>query len=485
MAKAIAMIEGTKKITDYLKFCLIRTGNENDAYTLFEVLNDRALEVDDLDLIKNLFYRRYCLSNQVPSDTKKLDKQIEELENIWGEETFTQELSDKQTKLIAYLSFLFLTGNENIDYTDKQRYRDIAEDYLNKKTKLTYDNIKNDFKIFQAVRIMIQNVFNLQYRSTKKKSLEAEMNQKVSITFKAMHLINALGYKGVMPALTNIILKTYFESLANVNQSKLDIDDFTAYVKALITDSDHTDNRFSHIHDCACNIWKLSLLTYDYKISREYAKQIVSRINYKNNDLQCIGIGIKIFDKAREQFKDWTNSWRYRANQNSDFKVTLLLSKLIQSDKDDANNKLCFPFSQRTFNTDKIELEHLEASKMNNIYGGDYFVPKDPKVDRKDYVDALGNFMVMDDENNKRKSDSPAYTATDHYKKMGLQGHWLIIEFEELMQKYGEKSNKNSSYYIPTENFFDKRKEYLQKYFYSILRYKTVNTDDVDIVNSI
>lgn len=40
---------------EHIKFCVIITGNENDAYTLFEVLNDRALDIEDLDLIKNLF----------------------------------------------------------------------------------------------------------------------------------------------------------------------------------------------------------------------------------------------------------------------------------------------------------------------------------------------------------------------------------------------------------------------------------------------
>src|SRR5690625_2932006 len=42
-----------------IKFCVVQTGDLDDAYVLFEVLNDRALALDDLELVKNIFYRNY------------------------------------------------------------------------------------------------------------------------------------------------------------------------------------------------------------------------------------------------------------------------------------------------------------------------------------------------------------------------------------------------------------------------------------------
>src|SRR5699024_3782691 len=48
-----------KEFLENVRFCVIMTGNERDAYTLFEVLNDRAMEIDDLELIKNLFLKAY------------------------------------------------------------------------------------------------------------------------------------------------------------------------------------------------------------------------------------------------------------------------------------------------------------------------------------------------------------------------------------------------------------------------------------------
>ena len=69
------------EIIENIRFCVIMTGNERDAYTLFEVLNDRAMEIDDLELIKNLFLKAYCTSSGDPDLI--IDKNIGTLDQIW------------------------------------------------------------------------------------------------------------------------------------------------------------------------------------------------------------------------------------------------------------------------------------------------------------------------------------------------------------------------------------------------------------------
>ena len=54
------MVDYLGEIIEHLSFCMILTTDPDDAYTLFEVLNDRALDVDDLELVKNHFYKVYC-----------------------------------------------------------------------------------------------------------------------------------------------------------------------------------------------------------------------------------------------------------------------------------------------------------------------------------------------------------------------------------------------------------------------------------------
>ena len=71
-----------KEMIENIRFCVIVTGNERDAYTLFEVLNDRAMEIDDLELIKNLFLKAYC--NTSGDMDEIIDKNIGVLDEIWG-----------------------------------------------------------------------------------------------------------------------------------------------------------------------------------------------------------------------------------------------------------------------------------------------------------------------------------------------------------------------------------------------------------------
>lgn len=109
-------LQNTRKILRFMKefienvrFCVIMTGTERDAYTLFEVLNDRAMEIDDLELIKNLFLKAYC--NTSGDVDAIIDKNIGVLDQIWGDEVFTRDLSDAHKKLISYLGTLYLTAD--------------------------------------------------------------------------------------------------------------------------------------------------------------------------------------------------------------------------------------------------------------------------------------------------------------------------------------------------------------------------------------
>ena len=132
-------LQNTRKILHFMKefienvrFCVIMTGTERDAYTLFEVLNDRAMEIDDLELIKNLFLKAYC--NTSGDVDAIIDKNIGVLDQIWGDEVFTRDLSDAHKKLISYLGTLYLTADESAFTNKTENYREIIENkYLNYK----------------------------------------------------------------------------------------------------------------------------------------------------------------------------------------------------------------------------------------------------------------------------------------------------------------------------------------------------------------
>ena len=73
------ILEGTEileELIENVKFCVIMTGNERDAYTLFEVLNDRAMEIDDLELIKNLFSNLNAKVSKINENAKRKYKNV-------------------------------------------------------------------------------------------------------------------------------------------------------------------------------------------------------------------------------------------------------------------------------------------------------------------------------------------------------------------------------------------------------------------------
>ena len=120
--KLIRYVDG---MIESIKFCVILTGNENDAYTLFEVLNDRAMEVDDLDLIKNLFLRQYC--NTSREEDSLVDKIVGEIDAQWGEQVFRPGLSQARAKMISYLGAVFLTADSSIHSNKTERFREVID----------------------------------------------------------------------------------------------------------------------------------------------------------------------------------------------------------------------------------------------------------------------------------------------------------------------------------------------------------------------
>jgi len=154
LKSAIAITDKIKQFLDGVKLCVIQTGNTQDAYTLFEVLNDRSLSLSDLDLIKNQFYKTYCEKNKEESN-EVIDNIIEAREIQWGDHIFSSQ-TDGRKNLITFLTASFLTGSESIKFKSKHDSKDKITNYL-KRDVLHYKDldIKEDFDIFQSCKILI------------------------------------------------------------------------------------------------------------------------------------------------------------------------------------------------------------------------------------------------------------------------------------------------------------------------------------------
>ncbi|MFW5794726.1 MAG: GmrSD restriction endonuclease domain-containing protein [Bacillota bacterium] len=474
LEKTELLIDKINDFLKYLSFCVIQTTNTDDAYTLFEVLNDRALELDDLDLIKNMFYKEYCQRNK--KETQELDKDIEVLEELWGEKIFTPSTAEWKKRFTAFLGSIYLTGDNHIRYSKNQKYRENIKSFLGEEYDNNYnlDDIKYNFKVFLASKTFL-NVFEIKYQNKNSQSYIAEAG-KFSITYKVSHMLRALKQNGVIAALFNVIMNNFKNNYSDKDCNKnFDMDLFENYLKDIITDYDHSNSKFKKVHECAFNLRKITLLANNYKLPREYAKNIIKGNNFSKNNIYALALDSELIKESKKEFNEWTNRW-YKGNKD-DLRIKILFLDLLRTDKE--NNKLKYKsFYYSTDNPENIHLDHFEPQQINSSNTGSYFIPdKVGHKNREEYVNQLGNFMILPSSANESLSNKPAELTLEAYNEMGIKNSWLVMEIDELLDEFSIKKNHLR---IPTEEFFIERKKKLQDYFMAILN-RSFNENEIYI----
>lgn len=464
-----------KDIIENVRFCVIMTGNEKDAYTLFEVLNDRAMEIDDLELIKNLFLKAYCNTSGDTEDI--IDDNIGKLDQIWGDDVFTRDLSAAHTKLISYLGTLYLTADESAFTNKIERYREIIEsrylsDYSKGSNPYVFSKALNDIRIYHMLRVIIDE-YKIPVNKAAAACISAENNPKVSITYKAFHLLNALKLEGVLPALTNIIIRKFMNKMnADVTEEEF-ISNFKEYIKRIQDDCQHKNVEYRDIHELAFDLWKSALLSKDYEFPRKIAKKAFENINAKKWNPIGDPIDSTTHSKMLNQFKEWTTSWQYGKSLTADLKVKILFINLLKTRKVINETKtetiLSFDKTINYFTTDNLQLDHMEAQNPNTSNMEKHFSPVDPHEPREKCINSLGNMMILDNENNKNKNNTPLAEAMPYYENM-YAGLWLNDETRELLN-----GNNNTvmiagtEFPVPNEQFFSLRGAKLRHYFEKII----------------
>ena len=479
LAREVGLINYIDKLLKTLHFCVITTQDEDDAYTLFEVLNDRAYELDNLELIKNLFLKKYC-NLTCNEDDDVITRHIEEIDRIWVDEVFGTGIGVKSIDLTAYLGIVFLTGNSELVIKQQKNYRKILEKKYFKKyysdKGYYFKDIKNDILIFKLIKTLIVN-YKFVFKNTYENMLKIEnLNQK-SITYRTLHLINALWYPGVFPAIFNMIIGSFLEKEKKYGRQEISVEHFEEYIEQIADDKDNSNDEFKEIHRCSFNIWKMIMLGKDHKISREYAKRIISKVNYHNYEVNEISINVNEIRNSKDDYINWTDTWRYSEKKDSvKLKLKLLFIDLFATEsigEKGQKEKLKVGSLQSQFNTENLQLEHLEAQRIEDENREKYFVPENNGI-REDYVNGLGNMMLLDSTNNSKKSNKYLVAGMDYYDKMGK--HWLIDEIYNMIQS-DEYSNDVNGVRVPNEKFFNERKRRLRNYFYAIIDRKLEDTE--------
>lgn len=439
---SISIIDSLVSFLSGVKLCVIQTGNQKDAYTLFEVLNDRSFSLDDLDLIKNQFYRNFC--EKCGLNETVIDEEINKREEQWGDVIFASN-TDSNKKLIAYLATSYLTGSTNIGFKSHDEHRGEIKRYLEKSSQYSQNELETDFNIFQIIKIFIQK-FEIVTQRREAKALEAEFSNK-TITYKTVHLLLALGYEGILAGLTNHILQ-YIKLKAG--NGKFELGSIEAFLDELV----NTKTSHKEIHSQAQIIWQCTLMTEDYKQPKELANRLISN-STKDGDI----LDLRQVNLDSNDLHNWLNPWRYK---NSSLKVRILFARLLQLSV--INDKL----TSTTFNhnisgddSKKLHLDHMEPESPDPSHPHAYY--KINKIERDDDINGLGNMFPLPGDLNISKSNKPMVDAFGYLNTSGLGQHWLTVETKKLFDR-----NNNSK--VPNQEFFTKRKEYLIKMFEEAIR---------------
>ena len=463
--KAIQLLD---EIIKNMSICVVLTENENDANKLFEVLNDRSLAVEDLELIKNHFYKEYC-TKSLDSDEIK-DEHITELDELWADKIFNNN-GEYKNRLISYFAAVYLTSDTELAYKDDAKLKTAIEkgySSTSKRNEYTYKDILEDFNVYFAIKIIFEK-FGIKTKRLAEVALDAEQEQK-SITYKAVHLLNALKYNAVLPALINVIISTYTKTTTNaLIDSGFEVA-FTKFIDGLINDNLHKNATYQKIHKCAYILWIAAIKGKDYNVPRQVAKRIIAkygRFNYSNENIDLEWAETTLLD---EQFEQWLNSWTYASQK--DFIIKILMLNLLISDRGPVgvnytSNRVTLDLQSALayqLEAGKLQLDHLEAQKINPANHNGYYLSSDLEKRRLDVNGYLGNFMILDALENNIKNNVPMKEALKYYSK--IEKSWLIQDIKMML--------RNDVYFdvnlgVPKEEFFVTRTKQLKKYFKALL----------------
>lgn len=443
LVKAIKTIKVIEKFLTEVNFCVIQTGSVNDAYTLFEVLNDRALSLDDLDLIKNQFYKKFCLSN-INSGDFLIDTIIEQREAQWGESIFPDGLKIAHKPLVTYMFSSFYSGETDYLIQSSEKNRVKITNYLNSLSSYGKADFCKDFNALEACTKFV-NSFDIWHKNKNKKALKAEYSVDSSSTYKLVHLLSALGQFGVLVGLTNVIFKYIEKNISESFEPKA--------VQRFFEDLAKKPFLHSDINDLSSRIWQLVMQAPSAEKPREYAVRLIKNNNIRTREVDYADTDF-LTKSLRNDLELWLDNWRYN---KSDIKVCLLFARIIKSSTKELS-KRDFQTTLSEGDVEKLHLDHMEPSSVPQAHKSSYFESEDRQV----IVNGLGNMFPLPGSLNMGKSNQPFVDAFRYIEESGLGEHWLVAETKTLFDLYNEEG-------IPTQEFFQKRKAALKELFYKAI----------------
>lgn len=451
----LSMMNELKKFKGDIQVCMIQTGEPDDAYTLFEVLNDRSLALDDLDLIKNQFYKHFVnKDNEELSDSQK-DDVLQELDELWVNSIFDGDTQYKND-LIAYLALVYITGSSNIKFDNSKDYRQVVKSHFEDLNCYNSEKLRRDFKVFLVCKILVE-AFSIHKNFKDLNAIEAECDNNISNSGKLVKLLYAMDYVGVLSGFISFILHKIEGEVEGFKKIEI--------VQKLLKDLYSTDNLELDLNglykDCnkqAREIWSVSMMSADYSKPKEFTDKIIldiKNLNIKGDAIEVREITASEHASFLQAFDKWLEGWKFNKNKNDKLKLKILFSILLRCtlegpkviyDKGNLSNSVQLDYIKN------IEIDHMEPESYPKEKAHEYF----EHHDRVNIVNSLGNIMPLFRTDNTKKIRAPLNLNWQRYEKGGFENHFLYLKSKDIFTKNSDiKSGSNIA--TPKLDFFDQR----------------------------
>lgn len=258
-----------------IKLCMIVTSNEDDAYKLFETLNDRSESVNDLELLKNYFFKAYTETSG--EDKTVVYKNISSLDSRWRDIFFKYECLEPE--IFEYMT-VFFTGDTSKNTNEKKRK--LIKEYLNSydsNNRYTFDKISRDFEFMENIQTILLNTHCMDMKAQRKRSedvqlsLYIENDPRSSIVKRALGLAMNIPYPVVVGSLICDIIHNYVNDKSGYS-------DFNIYLNTVFDDSDCKEH-FPGLWKDACVIWKSSILSKNFESPKKLSDVLAQKCNVK------------------------------------------------------------------------------------------------------------------------------------------------------------------------------------------------------------
>lgn len=471
--KLSGYIKTIDEMLQNIKLCMIVTSNEDDAYKLFETLNDRSEAVNDLELLKDYFFKTYT---ETSGDTQSvINSNIADLDDKWRTIFFSYE--DLEPEIFEYMT-VFFTGNTSKNTNEKRRK--LIKAYLSKYTRTgvqySKDVIKRDFEYMEYIRVILIDIHrmdNTNHCKSKKEdpqlSLYIENDTKASAVKRALGLAINVSYQVVVGSLICDIIHNY-ESNARANSVS-----FSQYIKDVFDEGVCKQN-YPGLWKDAAILWRVVILSKSYMSPKLFSDKLAQQCNVdqigtnRNVNDQLIMFDPNEYDESdlMNEFDEWIHEWKFQDGIGKIKIKNLFMHMFLRYDRDDKKDELVLNQTiTRTYANDAIlqDLDHMEAKTVNRQGGNEVKYFHYNLSDRAQFTNSLGNMIPLPVTINRGKHNTPMIETIQSFPSENLKG-WI---FDMVTDEFNANNEVIKGKTVPKEDFFTTRKDRLVAYFKRIV----------------